>query len=300
MKSSAAPDPAPSASSRRQPWLLAVVFFILGGVLAAVWLHPAAPVHDGGKSAGELSDATKNVLAQLTVPVTIHYYSLLPVDSTDTSLPAFAARAGQLLAAMQAASDGKLLVVVIDTPAESNAAAASAEGLKVFNLEKGQASYLGLALASGPHREVFSRLQPEWEPALEYDVARALVRVAVPAAPTPVAPEIAQPAPQIVADIHRLIPDINATTVETADQIFHAEFMREIADAGTDMDARLTAAQEQVTQAQTSGSATDLEAAQKNLSQVQLTQGEKIRQIASNLKTRLAVFKELKSTNGTN
>ena len=120
-------------------------------------------------------------------------------------------------------------------------------------------------------------------------------KVVAPAPAAPVAPEVAKPATETVAAINRLIPDVNATTVETASQIFHAEFMKEIADAGTEMEARMTAAQQQVTQAQASGSAAELAAAQQNLAQVQSAQGEKIRQIAAQLQTRLAVFQQMKN-----
>jgi len=293
MKPTDSTRPNPSPNSGRSS-LLGILGFVLGAALAGLWFHRPAPLQDVSQPAIKLSDATKKVLAGLPVPVTIHFYSLLPENGADATLPAFAARVGQLLDAMQAASGGKLQIVTLDNSGETNAVGASADGLKVFNLENGHASYLGLALASGPHKEVFDRLLPEWEPALEYDLARALLRVAVPAAPAPVAPEVAKPSADLVASVHRLIPDINNTTVETADQIFHAEFMKEIADAGTEMDAKMTAAQQQVTQAQASGSATDLEAAQKNLAQVQSGQGEKIRQIAATLKTRLAVFTQMK------
>lgn len=277
------------------PLLLVILGVILGAALAGFWLHRATKAPAGDRATIALSDATKKVLAGLAAPVTIHYYALLPADNADASLPAFATRVRQLLDAMQTASGGKLQVATTDAAAETNATAASADGLQVFNLENGQASYLGLALASGSHREVFDRLLPEWEPALEADLARALLRVAVPAPAAPVAPEVAKPATETVAAINRLIPDVNTTTLGTASQIFHAEFMKEIADAGTEMEARMTAAQQQVTQAQASGSAADLEAAQKNLTQVQSTQGEKIRQIAAQMQTRLAVFQQMKN-----
>jgi len=295
MKPTDSPRPALSTTPGRSPLPLAVIFFILGAALAGWWFHRAAPAPPTGRPAGELFWSTQKILSNLAAPVTIRYYSLLPADSTDAYLTGFAARVGALLEVMETASGGRLLVETIDTPAETNATAAGAAGLKVFNLEKGEASYLGLTLTSGRHQEIFERLLPEWEPALESDLARALLRVAVPemaAAPVPLAES--QPSPEVVATINRLIPDISNTTVETADQIFHAEFMKEIGDAGTEMEAQMTAAQQLVDQAKASGSAADLEAAQKNLAQVQAAQGEKIRQIATSLKTRLAVFKQMK------
>ena len=289
MKSTAPPSPAELPTSRR-PLLLAGAFFLLGVVLAGFWFHrqPSSP------AAGELSAPTKNLLGQLAAPVTIRYYSLLP-GNTDEALAAFAGRVAQLLDAVQTASGGKVQVARFDTPAETNSTAAGADGIQAFNLDKGDACFLGLAIASGKNKESFARLQPEWEPALEYDLARAISRVAASAAPAQPAPEIARPSAEVVASINRLIPDVNATSVETANQIFHAEFMKQCGEASTEIETEMNAAQQRVVQAQNSGSPTDLAAAQKNLSEVQLAQGEKIKQIAARLTAQMAVFQRLKA-----
>src|ERR1019366_5995723 len=144
-------------------------------------------------------------------------------------------------------------------------------------------------IASGKNQESFARLQPEWEPALEYDLARAILRVAATAAPAKPAPEIAKPSPEIIASINRLIPDVNATSVEAADQIFHAEFMKQCAEAGTEMETQINAAQQQVVQAQPGGPRAALEPPKKTLSRVQLAQGEKLKRVAARLQIQLAV-----------
>ena len=119
--------------------------------------------------------------------------------------------------------------------------------------------------------------------------------MAASAAPAQPAPEIARPSAEVVASINRLIPDVNATSVETANQIFHAEFMKQCGEASTEIETEMNAAQQRVVQAQNSGSPTDLAAAQKNLSEVQLAQGEKIKQIAARLTAQMAVFQRLKA-----
>ena len=295
MNPTSAPRPAPSSTRGRNSFLLAGACFILGAALAGLWFHHSAPAVTPDQPSLELATGTKAVLAQLTAPVTIHYYSLLPAGGTDDPLSAFAGRVGQLLAAMQAAANGKLVVTTISTSAETNANAAAADGLQAFNLEKGESSFLGLALASGKNKEILPRLQPEWESAVESDIARALSRVALPDATVAPIPAPAQPTTEVISAINRLIPDVNSTSVETANQIFHAEFMKEISEAGVEMEARMTAAQQQVIAAQASGSPADLEAAQKNLSQVQLAQSDKIKQIAAQLQTRLAAYQQLKN-----
>jgi hypothetical protein len=61
------------------------------------------------------------------------------------------------------------------------------------------------------------------------------------------------------------------------------------------MEAQVNAAAQQVVQAQNSGSATDLEAAQKKLAQAQLAQGEKLKDLAVQLQIQQAVFQQMKA-----
>jgi hypothetical protein len=290
MKPSPSSSPAQPPTARRHPLLLAGVAFVLGIALAGVWFHN--PRAAAAKDA--LADATKNQLGHLAVPVTIRYYSLLPADSADATLPAFAGRVADLLAAMQTASGDQLQVIRIDTPADTNAAAASADGLQPFNLDKGEACFLGVTVASGKNQEALARLQPEWEPALQFDLARAIERVtAVPPAPKPV-PEIAKPSPEIVSSIHQLVPDVNATSLADADRIFHDDFLKQCVAASQKFQEEISTATEQVTRAQSNGSAADEETARKQLQELQLAQGEKLKALAARLQIQLAVFQQMK------
>lgn len=264
---------------------------MLGVLLAGIWFYQSQPA--SGKD--RLSAATETMLGQLAAPVTIRYYALLPEGSSDATLRAFAGRMTDLLNAMQAASGGKIQLTSIGELIETHAAAASAAGLQPFNLDKGDACYLGLAIASSKNSETFARLSPEWEPALEFDLARAIQRVAAAAAPPPPAPEVAQPSPELIASINRLIPDVNAVSSRQADQIFHAEFLKQCSEVGAEVAAQIKLAQQQLLAAQAGGDGAALAAAQKNLAQVQLQQAEKIKDIAAQLQTRLAVFERMKS-----
>ena len=71
--------------------------------------------------------------------------------------------------------------------------------------------------------------------------------------------------------------------------------MNELAAADTERKTQLEAAQEQLGRAQAGGTQAELDAAQKNLTKVEIAQGEKIRQIATRLQTRLAVFQQMKA-----
>jgi hypothetical protein len=288
--------PATASSGASRPLVLAAIFFILGAGLTGAWFH----YHKSSRNADELSEPARNALEHLAVPVTIRFYSLLPAGSASAEERAFSKRVESLLAAVQAASADKIQLTRLDATVETNVAAASADGIQPFNLDKGDACFLGLVIAGGKNRETFARLQPEWEPALEYDLVRAIARVAATAAPAKPAPEIAKPSTETIAAINRLIPDVNAVSTEQAGQIFSAEYLKQCGEVGAEMEAQVNAAAQQVVQAQTSGSPTDLEAAQKKLALAQVAQGQKLRGLAAQLQAQLAVFQQMKAaaTNG--
>jgi hypothetical protein len=286
-------SPAQPQTSRLHPFLLAILAFGLGMVLAVVWFHHH---RSGPENSGGLSTATQKLLGQLETPVNIRYYSLLPTGSADETLQAFAGRVTQLLNAVQAAGGGKIQVASFDVPAETNTTAASADGIQAFNLDKGDACFLGLAIASGQNKESLTRLQPEWEPALESDLVRAILRVTATAAPAKPAAEIAKPSTETIATINRLIPDVSAVTAEQAGQIFSAEYLKQVGEVGAEMEAQVNTAAQLVVQAQASGSTADLEAAQKKLAQAQLAQGKKLSNLATQLQAQLAAFQQMKAT----
>jgi hypothetical protein len=287
MKSAASASSAsPSAATR--PLIVAVIFFVLGAALAGAWFH-----FQKSSRTGELPAPVQRSLEQLTAPVVIRFYSLLPAGNGE--LESFSARVGRLLDAVQTSGHGKIQVTRLETATDANATAAVADGLQPFNLDQGDAAFLGLAVSSGERKETLARLQPEWEAALPCDLARAILRVAAVSASAPPAQKIAPPSPAIVNSIKRLIPDIAGVSTAEADRIFHDEFLKECAAAGTEMEAQINAAQKQVEQAQNGGSPEALAAAQKQLLAVQLQQGEKLKQIAADLQTRLAVFQQMKA-----
>ena len=80
-----------------------------------------------------------------------------------------------------AVAEGKLKVVRYLSPSDAAANAASADRIKPFNLDKGNACFLGLALSCQDRKESIPQLAPEWEQALEPDLTRAILRLANPA-----------------------------------------------------------------------------------------------------------------------
>jgi hypothetical protein len=198
-----------------------------------------------------------------------------------------------LLSQFQNANPAKIHVVRSISAAETNADAAANGGLRPFNLEKGTACFLGITVASGARKESLPQLQPEWEPALPFDLARAILRVATPATP-PAAAKSVPLTPAITNEVLQLIPDIQATTPEEANHIFNEDFVKQCAKAGAEMEAQVNAAAKEVVKAQHSGSPAELEAARKHLSQVQFEQTVKLQEVAAHLQLQLAAFQQMK------
>jgi len=286
-----APSPAANPPAKNTFLLiLAVSFFALGAVVTALWFHHHQTAPQSGGFPGEI----QTVISRLPQPAAIRFYSLLPAGSADASLHNFSGRVATLLDSFQNAGNGKITVTTIDQPTDTNSTAATADGIEAFNLDKGDACFLGLIVTSGKNRQVIARLQPEWESAVPFDLARAIEQTTKVPPPPKLAPEVAKPSAEVVSSIHRLIPDINATSVEEANRIFHGDYLSQCALVGSQLEAELATAQEQMEKARNGGSESDIEAARKHLQEIQLAQGEKLKQIAAQLQTELAVFQQMK------
>ncbi len=90
---------------------------------------------------------------------------------------------------------------------------------------------------------------------------------------------------------------MNSVSVEQANQIFNAEFLKQCGVVGAETEAQVNAAQQKVVEAQNSGSSAALDAAQKNLMQVQLAQGQRYKDLAAQLQTQITVFQQMKTGN---
>ena len=277
--------------------VLALFFFLAGVGLTVAWFEYGKNGLPGQSDAG-LSSSTLDLLRQLNAPVQIRFYSVLPPGTASQSLQDFSQRVDRLLSEFQNANPAKIQVVRNVSAAGADAAAA--DGLRPFNLEKGEACFLGVTVANGDRKESLAQLQPEWESALPSDLARAILRVAAET-PPPVVAKVVPLTPAVTNEILRLIPNINATSAEDANRIIHQDFLNQCAKAGAEMEAQINAAAQEVVKAQNSGSSADLEAARKKLSQVQFDQTEKLKEVAAHLQLQLDAFQQMKAaaTNAT-
>ena len=180
------------AASRLRGLVPGLALFATGIALGAWWISraassvPATPVNAG--PAG-LSAATKAVLQHLGSPVEIRFYSLLDPATVDNSGREFSGRVDQLLSQYEQEAGGKIKVVRVNSFSTASANAAMADGIRSFNIDKGDACYLGIAVVHGGQKESLASLAPEWEPALEFDLSRAIAGIGVnPSDTQPAAP----------------------------------------------------------------------------------------------------------------
>jgi hypothetical protein len=293
MNSPSANAPRPPGPPGRRAPVFALACFLLGVGLTFAWFE-YGKIRPPGRSASGLSSDTLDLLRRLNSPVQIRFYSILPAGSSSQTLQEFSQRVDRLLSEFQNANPEKIQVIRNISAAEANADAATGDGLRPFNLEKGEACFLGVTVADGERKESLAQLRPEWEPALPYDLTRAILRVAE-AAPPPVAAKSVPLTPALTNEILRLIPDINATSPEDAARIFRQEFLNQLTRSGAEMEAQVNAAAQEVVKAQSSGSPAELEAARKKLSQVQLEQTEKLKEVAAHLQLQLDAFQQMKA-----
>ena len=295
MKPSSANMPGTRGSSTaetgRRRIVVLMVVFLLGAALTGAWFKYGT--HSAGGSTG-LSDQTLNLLHHLNSPVEIRFYSILPPDSAPELLRDFSRRVDRLLSEFQAANDGKIHVVRNLSTSGANADAAAADGIRAFNLDKGDACFLGITVAGAGRKATLAQLQPEWEPALPFDLARAILQVtatqpsAVVKASRPVSSETTN-------EILRLIPDVKGTSLEDGTRILRGAAVQDLTAAGTEAEEQLNLAKQQLADARNSGSEQQQQAAAKHLQDVQFAQAEKVKAIAARLEAELAVFQQMKA-----
>ena len=285
------PGAQTARASGRSTLILLLVVFLLGAVLAGVWFKYGAQTAGGGPG---LSSQTVDLLHHLNSPVQIRFYSVLPAGSAPEPLQDFSRRVDHLLSKFQAANDGKIHVVRNISTSGTYADAAAADGIRAFNLDKGDASFLGITVVGAGRKETMAQLQPEWEPALPIDLARAILQVTAPPA-SPVFKVSAPVSPEITNEILRLIPDVKGTSLEDGIGMLRQTAVDKFSEAGAEMEKQIQAAQQQLSDAQNGRSEAEQQAAMKHLQQVQLEQAEKIKALAAQLKAQISVFEQMKA-----
>jgi hypothetical protein len=300
----ALPEKNSEVAERRRPGgpagarilILALVCFLAGAALSAVWFARAGshPSNAENPAAG-LSDATRAVLQHLESLVEIRFYSMLDASSVPESVQAFAGRVDQLLAQYEQAAGGRLRVVRCKSLSNSSANAADADGVKAFNIDKGNACFLGMAVVCDGQKESLPQLQPEWEQALEPDVTRAITRAIARAAEArPGAQPVARADTAALDAVRKAIPNLDAVSLEEGTKILRDASLVRFQQAVEETQARVKDAEQRFIQAQADQFQAGVAAEQ--LRKIQAEGREKLQQIAQDSHAQIAALQQLKKT----
>ncbi len=131
-----------------------------------------------------LSPGTKAILSKLEAPVKIRYYYSQGGSALPVGLKTFAKRVEDLLGEYKRAGNGKVIIEKLnpepDSDAEDSATLDGVEGQLTDTQEK---FYLGLSVNFLDQKAALPVLAPDREQLLEYDITRAIARVASTAKP---------------------------------------------------------------------------------------------------------------------
>ncbi len=295
--------PSPGAQGSAQTILLVVAFFFLGiavSVFVFYFTGARGPAGAGGETRGtpaiQLSDSTRAVLSRLRTPLEIRFYDVLDPATVPAPMVAFAGRVRQLLSAYQQEAGGKIKLTSFDSASQINPNAAAVAGIQVFNLDKGEACYLGLTLTLNGRKETMSYLSPDWEKALEPDLTRAIARLLEPTQTVVSGPA---PLPAIdtnaIQEVKTMIPNLNAVSLEEGKRILREAALKDFAAAVKEAETQVQEAEQRLGQAQASGTETDKQAAMQHLRQVRTEQAEKLRQIAAKSNAQVDALEQIKA-----
>jgi hypothetical protein len=271
--------------------VVAIIFLAALGGIAFRHSRSVQAQKAAAANAVALLPSTEAVLNGLKSPLEIRFYSLLDPASTPESLRAFSGRVSRLLAEYERAGNGKVQVVRYDELNDANAKAAAEDGIRSFNRDKGEASYLGLAAVRDGQKESLTELSPEWEQALESDLSRVVKRVdeMVPAGTTPanVSDNEIMAAQAAIASN----PALANTTVEQGTQMLRDQALADFKAAVTDMESRSKAAGQRLGQ----GGVSEADVA-KAIETIRVEQAAKMQEITTRLHDQLAALAQNKAT----
>jgi ABC-type uncharacterized transport system involved in gliding motility auxiliary subunit len=132
-----------------------------------------------------LSDATRKILAKLDAPVKLRLYASKGENAIPVQLRSFAQRVEDLVREFKAAANGKLIVEQYNPKPDSDEEdAAHLDGIEPQTLSSGEQFYLGLSVSQLDRKQTMGTISAEREQLLEYDLIRAIARVASAQRPT--------------------------------------------------------------------------------------------------------------------
>jgi ABC-type uncharacterized transport system involved in gliding motility auxiliary subunit len=130
-----------------------------------------------------LSPGTKKILGNLSSPVKIKLY-ISQGESVPVPLRSFAQRVEDTVRELKAAAGPNLVVERYNPKPDSEEEdAAQLDGIEPQQLMSGESFYLGAAVTQLDRKQTLPAISPQRERLLEYDLVRAIARVASPERP---------------------------------------------------------------------------------------------------------------------
>ena len=130
-----------------------------------------------------LSEGTKKILRNLPAPVKAKLY-VSQGEGVPVQLRGFAQRVEDLVREFQNASNGNLRIEKYHPrPDSEEEDAAQLDGVEPQSLATGEQFYLGIAVSQLDRKQAIAAVTPQRERLLEYDLIRAIARVASPDRP---------------------------------------------------------------------------------------------------------------------
>jgi len=127
-----------------------------------------------------LSPGSKKILQNLQSPVKLKLYASRG-ESVPVTLRSFSQRVADLVSELRKESRGKLEVELLDPRPDSEIEdAAQLDGIEPQQLTNGESFYLGVAVSQLDRKQTIPSISPQRERLLEYDLVRAVARVANP------------------------------------------------------------------------------------------------------------------------
>ena len=131
-----------------------------------------------------LSAGTRAILAKLDTPVQVRFYCTRGENEMPVQLKTYAQRVEDLIGEFRQASKGLVEIQKLDPQPDSDPEdSAKLDGIEGQMLPQGSMVYLGLSVSMLDQKESLPFLAPNRERLLEYDLARAISRVAAPSKP---------------------------------------------------------------------------------------------------------------------
>ena len=157
--------------------LIALFLLLVAGNYLASRVAVRADLTDG--RIYTLSEGTKKILAKLDAPVKVRLYISQGDNAMPVQLKSFAQRVDDLLREFKAVAGNNLVIEKYNPKPDSDEEdSAQLDGIEPQTLTTGEQFHLGLTVSRLDRKQAIPAINPQRERLLEYDLIRAIARVA--------------------------------------------------------------------------------------------------------------------------